>query len=304
MSQVTIIASVVSVNGNFSYVLCDPLTTVNLDCNKTTVLGEWFLEAQNCNNGLCFGKFSEQNTEGTRIQVVEVLTDDGRALFLSGELSDYTDKCNDCCGSTPTLTPITIPPFQMCDEICADASGNYVFQIYLPTLADNQTYTLTGIFNGAPASPTTSGPYDDPTDALAGVITDWSAYGDWTLVDGHILTLTSKTTTCAFLIAPLDKLDYCLTVDFPVTFDTIVRDDGNGGTKTITLDAPVTAAANTSLAAALQHALVGGVYINPFSDGTLTTAMPGKINYEGTGRPITIKLGVTTVGTWTTAACS
>lgn len=295
-SAVSITASILAVNGNTSYLLCSTLQTKAIDCAKATVKGQWWAEPYICSSGICYRKWSTAAEAGdSAIQFVEVEMEDGESYWLSGTLTDYTTKCNACCGATPVLTPIAIPAWVPCTDICADSDGNYVYGFQVQTLASGQTYTASLYADGVLV--TTSGALANPAAVLAYAQANWSAAGTWTLV-GNTLILTSTTVTCATLIMALVSHSFCITVAYPFTFDALTRSGDNGVTETFTLPAAVTVANNAGLDAALSSP------IDYFSDGAVTHATAGKVMYVGTGRPFLLKNNGSTVGTWTTAACS
>ena len=152
--------------------------------------------------------------------------------------------------------------------------------------------------NGAVASPALSTTLASPAAALAYALSNWSAYGTWTLVDGNTLVLTSTTTTCLNAFVELQAEAYCLAPTFPVTFDTVKRSGDNGAVDTFTLPVAITASDNVALKAALTSP------IDYFADGALGTTVTGKLDYLGTGVPIEIKLGAVSKGTWSAGACS
>lgn len=296
MSAVSINAKIVAVGNNFSYVSCNPAQTIAIDCNKATVKGEWYMIPYPCQKGICYQKAPTSQT-AYDIKVVEVETEDGVTYYLNGALSDYTDKCNSCCGSTPELTAASIVPYVVHECICADADGNYVFNWYIPTVGATQTFKLAIYIGGTAGSPALSTALASPAAALSYANSNWSAYGTWTLV-GNTLTLTSTSECDVALVNTLQASDYCLAPTFPVTFDEILRDGDNGATITYTLPAPVTCADNVALKAALTAP------VNYFPDGTFSTAVSGKLGYNGTGMPVSIKLAGVGKGTWTHAVCS
>lgn len=294
MSNVAILATVLAVNGNTSYLLCSPRVTRTFNCENTILKGEWWLEPYICASGICYRKWATAAEAGdSAIQAVEVLTAlDGESFFLSGTIADYNAKCDLCCGSTPTLTPIAIPTWIPCTNICADADGNYIFSSRVQTLASGQTMTLT--FYADSTLVGTSSAVASPAAALAYALANWDDYGTWSL-NGNTLILTSTTVQCATVIVALTEKSYCLTVSYPFTFDEITRSGDNGATISYPLDPAKTVANEAALDTLLTPY---------FTDGTVTHAVSGKVQYTGTGRPFLLKLADSTVGTWTTAACS
>jgi hypothetical protein len=297
MSNIIIKANIVAVNQNYDYAYCEIPSQVYIDCSIAILKGGWFLEPQKCNNGLCFGKFSERQS-GNSIQIVEVIQD-GINYYLNGELLDYISKQNECCGATPELTPLEITPFTPCYDVCPDVDGNYVFSVLLPKMYSifvNQTFSLSGTFNGIPGDPVMFDGLEDEVDAVTEASSVWDSYGAWTLV-GQTLVLTSKFVTCANIKAVGDIQLWCLPSTFPIEFDTITRDDGNGGLRTIVLPSAITCQDNAALVAALTSP------VNYFADGELTTPIADKVQYTGTGVPIKIKLGAVVKASWVRGVC-
>jgi hypothetical protein len=296
-SAVSINAEIIAVGTDFAYVNCNPAQSVAIDCATATVKGEWWMSPYPCLKGICFQKLPASQT-AFDIKVVEVETKEGVTYYLSGALTDYVDKCNSCCGTTPNLTPSTIPVYIPNGTICPDADGNYIFRFFIPTVGSTQTFTASIYIDGAAGSPATSSAVASPAALLTYALANWAAYGTWTIEDTNVLVLTSTSQSNVALTRALVASDYCLAPTFPVTFDEIIIVGNNGVDRTITLPAPVTAATNVQLAAALSSP------VNYFADGTLTTAVAVKVNYNGTGQPKTIKLAGVLKGTWTHAVCS
>ncbi len=294
-SAVSINAEIIAVGQNFSYVNCDPATAVAIDCATAKVKGEWWMSPYPCINGICYQKLPASQTDFD-IQVVEVETAAGVTFYLNGTLEDYVDKCNECCGSTPELTPIPIPVYIPNGTICANDDGDYVFRFFVATVGSTQTFTAKIYINGALAGTSTA--VASPAALLVYALANWSAYGTWTISDTNMLILTSTSQSNVVVQTTLVASDYCLAPTFPVTFDEITLVGNNGVDRTITLPAPVTAATNVQLAAALSSP------VNYFADGTLTTAVAVKVNYNGTGQPKTISLAGVNKGTWAHAVCS
>ena len=296
-SAVSINAEIIAVGTDFAYVNCNPAQSVAIDCATATVKGEWWMSPYPCLKGICYQKLPESQTDFD-IKVVEVVTKEGVTYYLSGALTDYVDKCNSCCGTTPDLTPSTIPVYIPNGTVCPDSDGNYIFRFFFPTVGSGQTFTAKIYINGAAGSPATSSAVASPAALLTYANANWSAYGVWTIEDTNVLVLTSTSQSNVVVTRQLVASDYCLAPTFPVTFDEITIVGNNGVDRTITLPAPVTAATNVQLAAALSSP------VNYFADGTLTTAVAVKVNYNGTGQPKTISLAGVNKGTWTHAVCS
>jgi len=295
-SAVSINAEIIAVGTDFAYVNCNPAQTVAIDCATATVKGEWWMSPYPCLKGICYHKLPTSQT-AFDIKVVEVETKEGVTYYLSGALTDYVDKCNSCCGTTPDLTPSTIPVYIPNGTICPDADGNCVSNFRVPSVGSGQTFTASIYINGAAGSPATSSAVATPAALLVYALANWAAYGTWTLAN-NTLTLTSTSYCNVVVQLALVASDYCIAPTFPITFDEILRDGDNGATVTYTLPTPVTVANNVQLAAALSSP------INYFADGTLTTAVATKVNYNGTGQPISIRLAGVVVNSWTHAVCS
>lgn len=297
-SAVSINAEIIAVGTNFAYATCETPSSVAIDCATAKVKGEWWMSPYACTKGVCYQKLPASQT-AFDIQVVEVETADGVTFYLNGTLADYTNKCNACCGTTPSLTPADpLPVFIPNGTVCPDSNGNYIFRFFIPTVGSTQTFLASIYIDGAAGSPATSSALASPAAALAYANTNWSAYGTWTIEDTNMLVLTSTSQTNVVVQTALVASDYCLAPTFPVTFDEITIVGNNGVDRTITLPAPVTASTNVQLAAALSSP------VDYFADGTLTTAVAVKVNYNGTGQPKTISLAGVNKGTWAHAVCS
>lgn len=296
-SAVSINAQIIAVGTNFAYATCETPSSIAIDCATAKVKGEWWMSPYPCLKGICYQKLPATQTDFD-IQVVEVETSEGVTFYLNGTLSDYTAKCNACCGSTPVLTPIAVPVYIPNGTVCPDSNGNYIFRFFVPTVGSTQTFTASIYVNGEAGSPATSSAVASPAALLVYALANWDAYGTWTIEDTNTLVLTTTSQTNVVVQTALVASDYCLAPTFPVTFDEITIVGNNGVDRTITLPAPVTASTNVQLAAALSSP------VNYFADGTLTTAVAVKVNYNGTGQPKTISLAGVNKGTWVHAVCS
>lgn len=295
--KVTITATVAAIQQNTSYLQCSG--TMKFDCSKAQVKGEWYLEPYLCMEGTCYRKVITSTNPG-KIQVVEV-ENDGIVYFLRATLANYTDACNACCGLTPTLAPTDLPVWVADGCICANTAGNYIFKWRIRPVLTPQTFTLSIFINSVAGSPATSPVLTTAAGALAYAQTHWQAYGTWTLEgdNADILVLTTTSQPCVILTQAFSSLDFCISPVFPLTFDTVTRDDGNGGTASYALpNGAVTVADNVALQAALTTP------VNYFSDGVLTHAVSGKVQYYGSGTPGLLKLAGATVGTWSNISCS
>lgn len=298
-SAVSITATIRALSNNYSYMLCN--RTISIDCSKATYKGHWYLEPfVSPTLGISYVKFATAQT-AFAVEVVEV-SFEGHTYFLSGTEADYTTKCNACCGATPVLTPIDVPVYvaaaDQCPVVTVTTTATYTFKFHLANVASGQTFTLSLFVNGVAGSPATSSALASPAAALTYANANWSAYGTWTIDDTNTLVLTTTVATPITLVRAMVNHDFCVAPTFPLTFDNITRDGDNGTTVTYTLPAAVTVSDNVALKAALSSPT------NFFADGVLTTAVAGKLNYNGPGRPFLIKSGVTTVGTWTAGVCA
>lgn len=126
----------------------------------------------------------------------------------------FDSRCNACCGATPTMPTVTIPDPLICTDVCADDSGDYIFDFPIPANPNTLEYIVSGgTFNNAAATALSPDTFANVAALLAGVQADWSAYGTWSLeATNTILRLTSTTTTCAGMNINLVPAEYCMLI--------------------------------------------------------------------------------------------
>lgn len=297
MSQVSINAQVLGVDNNFSYLTCPTPTTIAIDCSNATLMGQWYLEPYVSIDGISYKKYATSQSAKS-IVVVEIVQN-GVTMYLNGVYTDYVDKCNECCGSTPDLSPVAVPAFIPCEDICPDSDGNYVFPFLIPTVGSAQTFTLKLYVNNVLIGTSTA--LASPAAALAYANTNWSAQGVFTLSTNdsqNTLILTSTSALCANIIRTLVEHTFCIAPTFPLTFDEVTLSGDNGVTTPFMLpNGAVTVANEDDLGVALTTP------INYFN-GTFSSPTADKLTLVTTGNPKLLKNAGATVGTWTVGACA
>lgn len=215
--------------------------------------------------------------------------------------SVFTNACNACCGSTPTLADVAIFPPIVQDCPCADASGNYIWDWPLPYNPNTLAMLIGGTFDGAAATPAyTSTGFANAAALLTWVQANWGAYGTWSLtVSSTVLHLTSTTTKCAGVNIPLVPAVYCLSL--PADHSALLIDGIDiGGTVSLFPSGPISV--SDSNPSALQFAL------NGFLVGTVTVVAgaPTKIAYVGYQAPVALRYngGAVSGGSFTSGACT
>lgn len=243
---------------------------------------------------------SKPTLDSIRILIVEsegsiywiVLTDDGTTDTL-------VSRCNGCCGSTPVMPAVVIPP--PLNEICPclDAGGTTrTFVWPLPYNPNALAMMLYGTFDGVAGTPPYSGGgLANGAAVLAYLLANWTAYGTWTLTSG-VLKLVSTTVKCASMYFPIIPAVYCFS--FPVgttTADSIVIGSSTvmfpGGAITFSSADPM------GLQYVLSQLLSGSTI-------GLTTGSPSKLTYTGLQVPVKLQNAGVDVsgGAFTAGACS
>lgn len=186
----------------------------------------------------------------------------------------FTNQCNACCGSTPSMPAVTIfPPVQQICP-CLDADGtNRTFVWPMPFNPSALRIAFTGTFDGAAIAPTPPASFANNAAVVAWLIANAAGYGTWSLTSG-VLKLVSSTVKCAGLTFSLVPAAYCYTYDDGET--TITADGIVIGGEEILFPGGAITFSNTDLSP-LQFAL------SQLLVGTLTVQLgdPSKLSFTG-----------------------
>jgi hypothetical protein len=186
----------------------------------------------------------------------------------------FTNQCNACCGSTPSMPAVVIfPPVQQICP-CLDADGtNRTFVWPMPFNPSTLRIAFTGTFDGAAIAPTPPASFANNAAVLAWLIANAAAYGTWTM-PGGVLTLVSATVKCAGLVFTLVPATFCYTYDDGET--TISADGITIGGNDVLFPGGAITFSNTDLSP-LQFAL------SQLLVGTLTVQLgdPSKLTFTG-----------------------
>lgn len=250
---------------------------------------------------------SKPSTDSVRVLQVR-RTDVYEDVYIAVEddfvISDFTAKCNECCGSIPSITAPSIPAPFVEDQGCADENGDYTYYGTEPENENALKYTLFGTFNGADAPAAPDAEYDDMDAILTWVQANWNAAGNtWSLVDipdsGGLqqLKLVTSNYSSANIVVGLKAASYCLDTPTPaVPVDAIVIGSESFSFPEQQLDRDNI----TPLLLALRNILVGTVE-------AVELAAPNDyahIQYTGLQKPVKLTYQGADVASFTSGVCS
>lgn len=135
----------------------------------------------------------------------------------NGTVGDWVNKCNQCCGTSPTMTVVTPPPVVIEQEPCPTDPGGVLTRTFFDLYPDNPNSLnigMIGSFNGSfPGVQPPSAGFATPALALAWAQANWAAYGTWTNQNAATkLQLVSTTTLTAGFSLFLVPEIYCLEI--------------------------------------------------------------------------------------------
>lgn len=278
-----------------------------LPCEKVEVIGcEWLIPQQQGGRFTGYArrisptKPTVDSIHAVRLSVIPHNSDVWVPIGDSSNESDWTSRCNACCGTNPAMPVITYPTPIVENTVCPVVSGGtsaYTFTATFPEDALSFNIGLSASFNGAYPTPAISAAgFATPADMLTWIQANWGAYGTWSIntLAGSVkqLQLTGATTTSAGLHL------YLIAKTYSVTLPTVA-----GMIDTITIDGVDITFPAVSLDAANPYAALNA--IAAYLDGTLTVisgGTPAKVEYEFTGLQVPTTLKLSTGGTVATFA--
>ena len=157
---------------------------------------------------------AKPSVDSIRIIIIEV---EGSQYWViapdNATNTTFTNQCNACCGSTPSMPAVTIfPPVQQICP-CLDADGtNRTFVWPMPFNPSALRIAFTGTFDGAAIAPTPPASFANNAAVVAWLIANAAGYGTWSLTSG-VLKLVSSTVKCAGLTFSLVPASFCYTYD-------------------------------------------------------------------------------------------
>jgi hypothetical protein len=197
-----------------------------LPCEGTIVRGiEWLVPVTDR------GRFSHyragviQDVQPTpdSIKVIRLeITSKNQTVWIpipnNGTLADWVNKCNMCCGNSPSMTLVTPPAVIIETTPCPSTPQGTPVYTFFDTFPQNPNalnISLSGSFNGAfPGVQPPAGGFANVAAVLTWVQANWAAYGTWTLENGNTrLQLESTTVTSAGFALGLVPKTYCLDID-------------------------------------------------------------------------------------------
>lgn len=210
-------------------------------------------------------------------------------IWILGTESDWLERINGCCGETPVMPQITyVDPVSIETPCCQTepvdpADCFYPYQAVAPALIDGQALVLSGSCGGTPFTPTAPADgFATPALALAWAQANWGAYGTFTAItndESETIGLRLESETCKTGLLNLTLLvqSFCMDITSQVgeDFNAI---EHNGEVFPLGFTAQVGQQAQTTI----------DIIESFFADGTLTAPDQDKINYTGTGVPVSI----------------
>lgn len=297
------------VTGTIKYrngVILDTPISIPIGCDFLRIVGTKWMVPIVSGGALIGWNYLIQAAKPTpdSVKVIEVELKNGDTIGVLINDADTVDEiiapCNDCCGPTPVMDAVTIPPVINEQCPCHDvvAGVNTWTHLFLyPDLTGGFTMDTFASFNGAYATPLPGQPFASYAAVLAAAQANYAAQGVWSnvVISGKTyLKLVTTTTPCAGVHITRRDKSWCMPVVGSNLVDTIVI----GGTE-VTFPPTVLDATNPQAVLAKIAQFLPGVIL--FEDGN------GDFFYQYTGQqvPSIIKDSVsgTTYGTFGAGLC-
>lgn len=269
---------------------CNPLPYSGVSTNFVSQGEEWFVPER---RGGIFFQYnmdygaSAPTTDSVRtVRLKNEVTQE--TFWILGTEADWLERANGCCGETPVMPEITFPnPVAIeepcCETVISESACTYTYRAVALAKITGQKYQLEGRCGGTEFTPAPPGAgFATAALALTWAQANWGAYGTFSAIQDDDLNtigikLVSETCATGYLNIKFLVQSFCLDITAHIDAD-------YNAIKHNAVVVPLGFTANVGE----QAQTVIDVIKAHFADGTLTAPDQDKINYAGTGVPVSI----------------